>query len=92
MAKYEEPGVIEEWFLDNYTLCEEERGCLVAFINPNIDFSDAFIFEHTGIYVHEDTRRLMLHQPDFGRNFELTTIDKYLKENKGLEAEFYCPL
>lgn len=90
--KYEEPWVIEKWFLDNYTLCDEERGCLVAFINQNIDFSDTYLFEHTGVYIPGSSQRIMLHQPDFGKFFELTTIDKYLKKNKGLEAEFYCPI
>lgn len=82
-------------FLNNYTLCEEERGCLVAFLNPNSDFSDTSLFEHTGVYFSLDEKtRFMLHQPDIKMPFEVISLQDYLEsnENRYLEPEFYCPV
>jgi hypothetical protein len=79
-------------FLDNYSLCEEERGCLVAFVNFNIDFSDTEPFEHSGVYFPFDNKRLMIHQPDIKQCFKIESIREYCKANSELEVEFYCPV
>ena len=42
---------------------------------------------HTGIIFPTSQGSILIHQPDIGRHFKLTTLDSYLKENPELKTE-----